>query len=103
VKKLFSILFLVFVAKLLAAQAPCCPKFTLVPDYEACYTFAQYTPGNNQICQFENTACRLSKQTYTVFPALLGFTYTFVVTNGTIVSSTTNQATIGWSNAVKGI
>jgi CubicO group peptidase (beta-lactamase class C family)/PKD repeat protein len=97
-KKIFSLFILLFtLASSQAQTAGCCPKFTLVPDYQSCDRQQQGgTPGGFIECFL--TACKGTKQTYTVFPALLGFTYTFSTPGGTVVSSNNNQSTILWGN-----
>ncbi|MBK8785447.1 MAG: PKD domain-containing protein [Chitinophagaceae bacterium] len=48
-------------------------------------------------------ACKNSQMTYLVIPNLPGFTYTWVVTGGSVISPNPgNPVTINWGNATKG-
>jgi PKD repeat protein len=47
-------------------------------------------------------ACKNSQMTYLVIPNLPGFTYSWVVTGGTVSPNPGNPVTITWGNATKG-
>ncbi len=97
----------IFVISFLAmesqAQQVCCPDFKLqdavviCPPEGACQ--GGTTPGGGHGTM---VACKLSAHTYTVFPNLTGYTFTWTVTGGTPISLTGNPNTILWGSGTTG-
>ena len=93
-----------------AAPAVCCPKFSLQPDFEPCSTSCNKNPGPlginvNPVPGSDPAliiACKNITHTYTVFPNLPIYTYTWTVIGGTPTSFTGNPIAITWGNSSMG-
>lgn len=116
-KKLFLIIFtsLAFLQAGAQANAVCCPeRFELkqLINNRECNLLCDSsfkesgTAGQNPPSPIQAPAiiaCKNSPMTYLVIPNLPGFTYTWVVTGGTISSPNPgNPVTINWGNVTKG-
>src|SRR6267154_309866 len=82
----------------------CCPKFTLGADFQPCDS-ACTTPGPNggaggnpSIGGGIIIACKNQSHTYTVYPNLPAYTYTWTVLGGTPASFVGNPNVITWGN-----
>ncbi len=98
-----------FVLVTIQAQAQfCCPKFTLGANFQPCDTTcrpgpngAGGNPGGGNGAQMI-IACKNQAHTYTVYPNLPGFTFTWTVLGGTPSSLTGNPIVITWGNSSSG-
>ncbi len=91
-KYIFVVLFFVFAAS--AAATDCCPKFSLVADFQPCDS-----------CESTDTnlsACKNITHTYTVYPNLTGYTFTWMIFGGTSTSYTSNPMAITWGSSSQG-
>ncbi|NOX47741.1 MAG: PKD domain-containing protein [Chlorobi bacterium] len=80
-----------------ALAQECCPEFELRDAVEICPP-PETCKGDDPVGQgFRGfTACKESVHTYTVFPNLPGYTYTWTVTNGTAANPTGNPNPVLW-------
>jgi hypothetical protein len=102
-----------------ATTSICCPKFTLNASFEPCDvnqecrdTTAPQNPNGGtdfpgttvgqQPQQPKIIACKNSIGTYTVYPNLSSYNYTWSVIGGTIVNPNVNPATINWGGGSNG-
>ncbi len=98
---LMAVLFMFFFLTIKSEAQVCCPDFRLQDAVEICPTAQACTAGQgNQANPL--VACKLSVHTYTVFPNLLGYTYTWTITGGTPVSSAGNPLAISWGAGATG-
>ncbi|MCX6303838.1 MAG: GEVED domain-containing protein [Bacteroidetes bacterium] len=98
---LLAVLFIFAFLALKSEAQVCCPDFRLQDAVEICPSAqACSSQGGNQANPI--VACKLSAHTYTVFPNLLGYTYTWTITGGTPVSSSGNPVTISWGAGATG-
>ncbi len=99
-----SLLTIIFIFSLLTLKSVaqvCCPDFRLQDAVEICPSAQACTSGQgNQVNPM--AGCKLSTHTYTVFPNLLGYTYSWTITGGTPVSSAGNPVAISWGAAATG-
>ncbi len=94
---------LVFSAINSFSQVPvCCPDFKLQDAIEICPPEGQCQGGTAPFGGHGMAACKLSAHTYTVYPNTAPYTYTWTITGGTPVSSTTNPTTITWGSGTTG-
>lgn len=83
------------------AQLACCPSFklkdavTICPPEGACHSNSSGLGGGA-------VACKLTAHTYTIYPNLPGFVYTWTVTGGTPATFTGNPAIITWGSGATG-
>lgn len=94
-----------FSTTIVTAQKVCCPEFSLNSNMKPCYSddiYGSGSPTQQEYCQSEVTACKHTKQNYTVFPIKTGYTYTWTVVGGVVSSSTGNPINITWGNGNEG-
>lgn len=107
-KKIFFLILISSVAsKTGVAQKVCCPQFDIYPEFMPCPDSMRQDNGNGGTVDLppkdcDLTACRHTTQNYYVFPVKAGYTYTWLVTGGTAVSSTGNPGKITWGIGKEG-
>ena len=112
-KKLFSILILIFAFVISNAQTQpivCCPKFELVTtqiqpcDDLACKLGQSDVNGGSPAGGAGRTliACKNQQQKYLIVPNLPGFSYSWTVIGGTPDTLTNNPKTINWGSTSQG-
>jgi PKD domain/Secretion system C-terminal sorting domain len=95
------ILMLIMCSVINADAQVCCPDFFFKTDatVSSCDTgqgSAVGTPG-------KLSSCKSSSFTFSVYPFLPGFTYTWSAVNGTLTSISGNNATVLWNNTSDGV
>ena len=94
-----------------AVSSGCCPKFSLGADFQPCDTTCKPSypngvgvvgnPGGGAGAQMMQ-ACKNITHTYTVYPNLPGFIYTWTVVGGTPNIYNGNPIAITWGNSSQG-
>lgn len=100
-KLLFGI-FLISFAQQAKAQA-CCPEFFIQDAADVCaYQGACMDENPGGQSDKGMVACKDITHTYTVYPKVSGYTYTWTVTGGTPSSTTSNPVNITWGSGSTG-
>ena len=104
-KKIFSIIVLLFVFTAANAQMPtaCCPEFKMMfkRDFD-CTKSGSCLSGVAGNQQLTGSNCKYSTNSFLVVPNMPGFTYSWVVTGGTPSSPTGNPINITWGGGSTG-
>ena len=105
-KKLFIICaFLISAVEVFSQQQVCCPKFTLAADFQPCDTTCRkgaINPGGGNGGGADIVACKNITHTYTAFPNLPGFTFTWTIIGGSPLSYTGNPVIVTWGGSSQG-
>ena len=84
---------------------PCCPKFNMAADFQPCDTTCSrgaINPGGGNGGGADIIACKNITHTYTAFPNLPGFTFSWTIIGGTPASFTGNPIVVTWGGSSQG-
>ena len=112
-KKIFTIILVLFAFTSVDAQQQpvgCCPKFSLLADFQPCdknKTCEQGAVGNGTGNPTNGSrdmiiACKNQTHRYLAIPNMTGYSYVWTIVGGTPNSFTGNPAIITWGNSNQG-